>query len=192
LRHNEGRGLVVKAGYVTNKCHYHFTGLANANAVISKVRTIQRQVQEGQCYPVPYLMLQPCMLNRKEKKVFCVNGIYQYVTHPQCSSTLGHGYRYSGNMEERCKVFAERALHQLKEKVPHCILDGLARVDIFETAWNDANGEPIWVVNEIETLEAAFGGGGGLEFKVSRLLTEYWVSIFRDLLQQYQSKLQHS
>jgi hypothetical protein len=182
LCHNEGSGLVVKAGFVTNKCHYHFTGLRNADAVIAKIKTIQAQIRRRQCYPVPYLMLQPCMLNRLEKKIVCVNGKYQYITHPHCSSDLGHGYRYSGNEEERCKLFAEEALRLLKEKVPHCILDGLARVDIFETAHNDDNGEPIWVVNEIETLEAAYAAPGNGEGRVRQLLTEYWVLVFSNLV----------
>jgi hypothetical protein len=38
------------------------------------------------------------------------------------------------------------------------VLDGLVRVDIFETSNNDDNGDPVWAVNEMESFEAIFEG----------------------------------
>jgi hypothetical protein len=99
LAHNEGRGLVVKSGYVTNGSYYHHTGIKTPVAAISKIKTIRKQVFErtaGYGYPIPYVIVQPCMLNRLEKKIVCVNGLYHYTTHPPCSGELGHEYRYEG------------------------------------------------------------------------------------------------
>jgi hypothetical protein len=57
------------------------------------------------CYPVPYVMVQPCMLNRTEKKIVCVGGRYCYNLHRKCG-VLGHEYRYYGDMEARYEQFA--------------------------------------------------------------------------------------
>jgi hypothetical protein len=90
--------------------------------------------------------------------------------------------RYQGDMEERCRMFAEHVIRILKAEVPECILDGLVRVDVFETAMNDAQGDPIWVVNEIETLEAAYATPNARAESIARTaMTTYWVSVLLGL-----------
>lgn len=108
--------------------------------------------------------------------------------HPHSSHTLGHKYRYSGDMEERYKSFAEHAIRVLQEKEPLCILDGLVRVDIFETVRNDDNDDPIWVVNEIESIEAVYSTPDSIaENKMRSGLTNYWISILSALIENYQN-----
>jgi hypothetical protein len=186
VRHNEGRGLIVKAGYVTNRTRYHKNSIKTVDGVIAAITQFRDSIirKDHGCYYVPYLMVQPCMLNRMEKKIVCMNGRYCYTTHPNCSNS--HKFRYSGNVELRYKMFAENAIRVLKERVPECIVDGLVRVDIFETARNDDEDEPVWVVNEIETLEAVYSTTvGNEEYIFHSGLTDYWVSILMALIQDY-------
>jgi hypothetical protein len=106
--------------------------------------------------------------------------------HPHSSHTLGHKYRYLGDLEERYKCFAEHAIRVLQEKEPLCILDGLVRVDIFETVRNDDNDDPIWVVNEIESIEAVYSTPDSIaENKMRSGLTNYWISILSALIENY-------
>lgn len=188
VRNNEGRGLVVKAGYVTNKTRYHKTAIRTAVGVVDTISGFRDAIysQASGCYYVPYLMVQPCMLNRLEKKIVCLNGKYCYTMHPHSSHTLGHKYRYLGDLEERYKCFAEHAIRVLQEKEPLCILDGLVRVDIFETVRNDDNDDPIWVVNEIESIEAVYSTPDIIaENKMRSGLTNYWNSILSALIENY-------
>jgi hypothetical protein len=182
--------LVVKAGYVTNKTRYHKTAIRTAVGVVDAISGFRNAIygEALGCYYVPYLIVQPCMINRLEKKIVCLNGKYCYTMHPPCSHALGHKYRYSGNLEERYKFFAENAIRVLAEKEPLCILDGLVRVDIFETVRNDDDDEPIWVVNEIESLEAVYSTpDSNAENKLRSGLTDYWSSILSALIEDYHS-----
>lgn len=171
---------------MTNKSKYHKLSIKTVPDAIETISQFRDSIveQDHGCYFVPYLMVQPCMINRMEKKIVCINGQYRYTTHPNCSNS--HKYRYSGNLELRYKMFAENAIRVLKERIPECILDGLVRVDIFETAKNDVDDEPVWVVNEIETLEAIYGTTEGNEEMIFHSgLTAYWVSILTALIQDY-------
>jgi hypothetical protein len=186
VRHNEGRGLIVKAGYVTNRTRYHKNSIKTVAEVIATMTQFRDSIvrQDDGCYYVPYLIVQPSMINRMEKKLVCMNGRYCYATHPNCSSS--HKFRYSGNLELRYKQFAENAIRLLKERVPECIVDGLVRVDIFETARDDVDDDPVWVVNEIETLEAVYSTTeGNEEYIFHSGLADYWASILMALIQDY-------
>lgn len=185
VEHNEGIGMVVKAPFVTNGKHYLFTRLKSAQDIVDSIVTIRNQINDKPgCYPVPYVMVQPCMLNRTEKKIVCVGGRYCYTLHPKCGA-LGHEYRYNGDMEARYEQFAEEAIFLLKQRMPECILDGLVRVDIFETTRNDERGEPIWVVNEFESLEAVFEcSHADKKANVCQQLTHYWAAKLTDLIRR--------
>jgi hypothetical protein len=183
IAHNEGDGMVVKAPFITNGKHYLSTGLKTPHAIVDSIKSVMEEFGNLGCYSVPYLMVQPCMINRKEKKIVCVGGQYCYTIHPQCSS--GYEYRYEGDMEARYAAFAEHAIYALKRELPECVLDGLVRVDIFETSNNDENGEPIWVVNEMESLEAIFEGTNAVkQAQTQRRITQYWMAVISDLIRQ--------
>lgn len=176
--------MVVKAPFVTNGKHYLFTGLKTSQAIVDSIKSVMEEFGNLGCYLVPYLMVQPCMINRMEKKIVCVGGQYCYTLHPQCS--LGYEYRYEGDVDARYAAFAEHAIYVLKRNLPECVLDGLVRVDIFETSNNDENnGEPIWVVNEMESFEAIFEcKHAAKQAQTQRRLTQYWIAVISDLVRQ--------
>lgn len=184
IKHNEGLGMVVKAPFVTNGKHYLTTGIKTAESIVENIESVSEQFGKVGCYPVPYVMVQPCMINRLEKKIVCVGGQYCYTLHPQCGK-LGREYRYEGDMEARYAEIAEDTIYRLKKSLPECVLDGLVRVDIFETSRNDENGVPIWVVNEVESLEAIFECPDATKLAgVQRKLTQYWVAVIGGLIRE--------
>jgi hypothetical protein len=71
------------------------------------------------------------------------------------------------NMKRRMK-FAEDAIQMLKATCPEAIVDGLVRVDIFETS------DGRLVVNEFESFEALFQNGTEDDFLIESFLVKYW------------------
>ena len=67
------------------------------------------------------------------------------------------------------------------------MLDGLVRVDVM---WDDNLNR--LVVNEIESLEACFGGTAEENDEVERFLLEYWFNVFQlKLLPLIRLKTEH-
>jgi hypothetical protein len=73
----------------------------------------------------------------------------------------------------------------LKKNLPECVLDGLVRVDIFETSNNDDNGDPVWAVNEMESFEAIFeGSNAARRAQTHSKITQYWKAVISGLIRQ--------
>ena len=92
---------------------------------------------------VPYAMIQPTLVNRKEYKVVVLGGKPAHI----CPTAKGVAKAFSTPPE--IMQFAEDAVKELKKARPATIDDGLLRVDIMSTRDNRM------VVNEFESLEAA-------------------------------------
>lgn len=68
-------------------------------------------------------MLQPKIVNFKERKVFLLNGRAQYIGSSCCSTYADPDSLFN---------FAELIVTKLKDALPETITDGLIRVDIFD------------------------------------------------------------
>ena len=100
------------------------------------------------CYTVPYLILQEKVKNNVEVKVVFLGGQFSHIASIGSSKVK----QSLPNFETKEIVqFASWALQSLEQEMNGCaILDGLVRVDVFES-----NNRTL-VVNEFESLDAGF------------------------------------
>ena len=120
---------------------------------------------------LPYLIIQPCMMNRRENKVVLLNGEATYIA----SISTGSNKRSSGGTNKQfgdydsLLQFANEAVRRFVTNVPFAIIDGLFRVDIFQTQ------EGRLVVNEFESLEANYSSKKeDMQFRTYDFLIKYW------------------
>ena len=121
---------------------------------------------------LPYLMIQPCMFNRKEVKIVALNNQPVFkagiVTLGNCRAQLGINRTFAETKD--ILQFANIALLKLRAAVPFAITDGLFRIDIFQTASGQM------VVNEFESLEAAYESKTiGADEATYQFLQNYWL-----------------
>ena len=119
--HDEGRGWVVKMPFVTN-CE----GLQYCQSPERTIKMIEHTIERFHDR-VPYLMIQPCLANKKEYKVVVLNGEAKYllsssgvrkvkgrlVATKSCSFPLTcflPGHAFSGGAHLSLKKFAESAV----------------------------------------------------------------------------------
>ena len=160
-----GCGWVIKGPFTTNsqciKFVHSIGGMVNAMRLLSN-RFFGH---------LPYLMIQPCMHNRKECKVVVLNNspVYQAGISTGGNSKSKNGVRRSFADFEELQQFANQAIAQLRLAAPFAITDGLFRVDIFQTAAGKM------VVNEIESLDAEYQSSiSGRAEAVYTFLEKYW------------------
>lgn len=94
---------------------------------------------------LPYAILQPCLVNRKEKKCVLLNGSFQYFAENHVKS----GRQVKFAEDDELSEAAETYLQELVSRCPGTIVSGLIRVDLM--SYNDTI-----VVNEFESLEAMY------------------------------------
>jgi len=167
-----GCGWVIKAPFTTNCESVRF---AKTYADVVKYMGSLSKLYWGN---VPYLMIQPCMYNRREVKIVVLNNRPLYkaniATGAQAKSKGGVNQNFSGDLNtlDALLAFAGTALEKLKATTPYAITDGLFRVDIFQTLSGQL------VVNEFESLEADFGcrisGATDFEALAWTFLSNYW------------------
>jgi len=122
------------------------------------------------------------MLNKKEYKVVCVNGI-------ACSLNLvaSKGVSFSTPPHSSLFHFCEEAICLLRERCPESITDGIVRVDVFQ------NQEGRYIVNEFESLEAITYAGGGrvdIDIYLFDLKTNYWIEkVLQYVYERLQSEI---
>ena len=123
----------------------------------------------------PYVMIQPCMSNRKENKVACFQGQPMHI----CSIKRGgnDNSKKISKTDNEILLFAQDAINIFKLNCPYAITDGLFRVDMFQNAQGKL------VVNEFESLEANYSSSKHLdESFILRYLHHYWKNmIYSDL-----------
>jgi hypothetical protein len=118
---------------------------------------------------LPYVIIQPCLHNRREMKVVCFGGRPLYVSTSSAKrSSDGINRSIPNKPHEKLFKFVEHAMHCYLTHCPYAILDGLFRVDVMQTK----DGE--YVVNEFESLEAAYYKGDYEEALVHTFLEKYW------------------
>lgn len=101
---------------------------------------------------LPYVMLQPFLLNNLEHKVVCFNGKALYEANIDNSNKPGGRKQTFPNGITKVDRFrlAEEVIRTLRVKCPFAELSSLVRVDIFYCDYLNK-----MVVNELESLEAA-------------------------------------
>ena len=167
----EGCGWVVKQPFVTNQI---VKGLKTKDEVSKKLSSIFNNDNHG---IYPYAMIQPCMKNRKEYKVVYIpSKSIIYVSSAR--TTSGHYKKAFPTGQNHCDLFTfvMQAVKVLQEACPHTICDGLLfGVDVFMNQAGD------FIVNEFESLEAAYYGKSIAENNVTNFLKEYWYGKLMDL-----------
>jgi hypothetical protein len=160
-----GCGWVIKGPFTTNsqciKFVHSIEGMTNSMRLLSN-RFFGH---------LPYLMIQPCMYNRKECKVVVLNNSPVYLAGISTggNSKSKNGVRRSFADFEELQQFASRAIEQLRLAAPFAITDGLFRVDIFQTAAGKM------VVNEFESLDAEYQSSvSGRAEATYTFLEKYW------------------
>lgn len=123
------------------------------------------------------------MHNRKEYKVVVLDGVPKYVAKIGCDkkSKGGINQAFSQYPHTELMLFAGDMVQKMKENCPNVICDGLFRVDIFQKL------DGALVVNELESLEANYGGVRSVEeiLAVIPFLVEYWKEKLRNAVFRY-------
>ena len=159
-------GWVVKAPFTTNSHFVKFPKTIEIVVNIIKSSPYNPEVGYGQ---IPYLMVQPCMHNRKEYKVVLLNHVPVFATsagNKRCSNGINKSFVQTDRLD--LYKFAEDQLTELKLNCPGAITDGLFRVDVLQ------NNDGTMVVNEFESLEASYYTTGNKEIAVQDFLFRYW------------------
>jgi len=178
-RHNEGEGWVVKHPFVTMR-----EGLkwSRTQDNVLQCLAISTAKFGGR---IPYTMIQPRLINRKEYKVVVLDGEASHII-PQCANGItceGVAFTHSSTMD--VMRFAEIAVMCLSKRCIGSQTSGLIRVDVMET--RDKN----LIVNEFESLEAVFetplNAGAEVESHLKLFLLTYWVRVVERTFAQYLS-----
>ena len=182
ISNNEGIGWVIKAPFTTNSGYIRFA--RSENEVFKKLRTACNDLYNN----IHYVIIQPCMLNRKEHKLVFVNEQPLYFASIGSNSKKSKGGRSlsfinSSDKMDRAVEFASNSINKLKIRFPNAITDGLLRVDMFQTA------DGRLVVNEFESLEARYDSANHKhEIDVAARLVEYWKTKLETILASYIEK----
>lgn len=154
---HEGCGWVVKPPFCTNGEGLKFC--KTVEKVIQALKLLSRTIcsRKG----IPYLLLQPCLDNRKEYKVVCLNGHPKYISNHSRGSK---GRKFCN--EEEVKAFAFNVLQSISHR-DDFIINMLCRVDVMTYKGR-------MVVNELESFEAATPGPRDSEAQVVPFLVEFW------------------
>ncbi len=175
---HEDSGWVIKAPFTCNSQYIRFT---------KTITDTLRRLEEAFCYfdgSMPYMILQACMNNRREMKVFAINGEPCYKcnipgTESKRSAT-GVNEAFVDTSDERLMCFVKKSIKVAQASCPYLLKSGLFRVDVFQKA----NGE--LVVNEFESLEANHNSKKmGDELFVGDFLTKYWKVTLLESMKKY-------
>lgn len=135
-------------------------------------------------------MVQPCLYNRKEYKVICINQEPLYIASIGSNNLKCTGGINKSFVDKKCPSelfsFCKQALAKFKSQCPYAITEGLFRIDVFQMK----SGK--FVVNELESLEATYYSTNETEFKVTQHIENYWENQIRFLMQSSFNKLTKS
>jgi hypothetical protein len=155
----EGSGYVVKAPFSTNG-----EGVSFCRSKEEVLHTIYIMAGKFDGRAFGYLMVQPCLKNKRECKVVCLNGMPKYISKHSRSSK---GTSFKGILREDIMAFAQDMLFYFRSHVEESIVNMLCRVDVMMY-----NGR--LVVNELESFEAQFTGPRNVEAQVIPFLVDFW------------------
>ena len=160
-----GCGWVVKGPFTTNSQCIKFVHSFDEMKV--SMCTLSKKYFGN----LPYLMIQPCMYNRKEYKVVVLNNtpLFKAAISTGSHSKSKYGINKAFAEEEELLQFAQTALERFRAAAPFAITDGLFRVDIFQTVTGKM------VVNEFESLDAEYQSStSGKNEATYSFLEKYW------------------
>ena len=143
--HNEGAGWVVKHPFVTMR-----EGLKWCQTTDLVFANLARTTRKfgGR---IPYTMVQPRLLNRKEYKVVVLAGKASHIIPQRANGIVCPGKEFQFlKLSNDLLNFAEMAVACLEKGCRGSQVRGLIRVDIMKTAKGNL------VVNEFESLEAVY------------------------------------
>ena len=169
--HNEGRGWVVKFPFVTVREGLKF---CKTERDVMHALDVSAGKFGGR---IPYAMVQPCLINRKEYKVVVLNGKASHVLPQDAGVRVGSkaAKAFSAFPHTDLFRFAEMAVAMLGKRCPGSHAEGLVRVDVMQTA------EGNMIVNEFESLEALYMGISPSQTNDTFMfLREYWVRCVND------------
>lgn len=152
-----GCGWVVKPPYCTNSEGYR--SCSTREQLVEIIRTSARRFG----HRFDYLIVQPCLENKKEYKVVLLGGKTQYISN---HSKAGKGRSFAD--KKSIEEFAQRAADALKSACPASITDMLFRVDVMQLSSDK------FVVNEFESFEALACGSRGNDMAVCPFLVKFW------------------
>lgn len=160
-----GCGWVIKGPFTTNSQCIKF--VHSIEGMNKSLRLLSNRFFGH----LPYLMIQPCMYNRREYKVVVLNNSPVYIagisTGSKAKSKNGVNRAFADF--EELQQFAGQAIERLRLAAPFAITDGLFRVDIFQTAAGKM------VVNEFESLDAEYQSpASGTAEATYTFLEKYW------------------
>lgn len=160
----EGEDWIIKLPYATNRHGQKFV-----HSIQDVISTLYARYDQHSRH-ISYVMLQPCMLNKREYKLVFLNGEFSHFAQ---NSSQGKAFLTDQKSRESAIRFAQNALTLLKTNCSAAITDGLIRVDIFRNCFGH------YVVNELESLEASHYGSAGQKGKANEdrvhvFLIEYW------------------
>jgi hypothetical protein len=144
-QHNEGLGWVVKLPFVTMR-----EGMIYAKQRSNVYKALEIMAAKfGN--RIPYAMIQPRLLNRKEYKVIVLNGRVSHVLPQGANGTrTADGRTFSTPPHRDLHKFAETVVSMLHHVCPGTITNYLVRVDIMQKQSGNL------IVNELESFEAAY------------------------------------
>ena len=179
---NDSAGWIVKAPFTTNSHYIRFCHFIEE--VLQCLNSASEDLTVGFCQ-IPYLMVQPCLYNRREYKVVCIKGDPYYIAKIgcdtlKCSNGINKAFIDKKNPAELFE-FCKQALAEYKTRCPYSITDGLFRIDVLQMR----SGK--FVVNEFESLEATYydsSASGNKEFKVRSFIEEYWDREIRSIMRK--------
>jgi hypothetical protein len=141
-------GWVIKAPFTTNCESVRFP------KTFDEMQKFMRSLSRKYVGHLPYLMIQPCVFNRKEVKIVVLNNQPMYragiSTGRTARSKTGINKTFFSTSDDEILEFASEALAKFRETAPYAITDGLFRVDIFQNIAGQM------VVNEFESLDAGY------------------------------------
>jgi len=161
---NEGEGWVVKHPFVTVHEGMRFCSSHD------DVRSCLAVTTANFAGRLPYTMIQPKLLNRKEYKVVVLGGVASHIIPQKANGITCPGRAFASGPE--INHFAEMAVRSLAKCCPSSIVDGLVRVDVMVTHCGNL------IVNEFESLEAVFEPSerehAEVWGKLNRFMFQYW------------------
>jgi hypothetical protein len=168
-----GCGWVIKGPFTTNSQCIKFAHS------IDEMEDAMRILSAKYFGHLPYLMIQPCMYNRKEYKVVVLNNtaVYKAGISTGSNNKSKNGVnRKFGELKDLLQ-FAQTALERLRSNAPFAITDGLFRVDIFQTITGRM------VVNEFESLDAEYQSKiSGTDEATYSFLERYWYQKLKEYM----------
>ena len=163
-----GCGWVIKAPFTTNGESIRYP------KSFDSMKIFMRSLSNLYFGHLPYLMIQPCMYNRKEVKIVVLNEepLFKAGISTGSNSRSKTGINKCFSDKEGLLAFARQAMERFQSAAPFAITDGLFRVDIFQTLSGKM------VVNEFESLDAAYDtvstGTYDYQALTYNFLQKYW------------------